>query len=119
MIQCTQYWCIICRFSLLTPYSLRSEVVNERCVCRVCTGLVDAVLFVVFQPNVESADVLSVLSTCSEGIFKCPEDELPLDYAKVRATQFFCFVPRDEVFVLTFLVVTDTCHSENVLLSRK
>lgn len=21
---------------------------------------------------------------CSEGVFKCPEDQLPLDYAKVR-----------------------------------
>lgn len=27
-----------------------------------------------------------MLFCCSEGVFKCPEDQLPLDYAKVRLT---------------------------------
>lgn len=27
--------------------------------------------------------VQSRFSSCSEGVFKCPEDQLPLDYAKV------------------------------------
>lgn len=27
-----------------------------------------------------------LLFCCSEGVFKCPEDQLPLDYAKVRVT---------------------------------
>lgn len=28
----------------------------------------------------------SLFFCCSEGVFKCPEDQLPLDYAKVHFT---------------------------------
>lgn len=67
------------------------DVCRCDCLCNSSNCSLNRCMHLYFD-NLDWQDIISSSSLCSAGVFECPEDRLPLDYAKVCASSSYLII---------------------------